>query len=134
MAFEASRILHRLGCEVRVFDPSGLPVKDDVQHHHAKVQELRQLSEWSEAQFWSSPEQHGNITAVMKNQSEENLSVQVPQSRTLMSRCDLPPHTISRLDSTLHWIGSTDSRENVGFRAGGSWGGPSLAEEIRGSI
>ncbi|KAJ9115476.1 hypothetical protein QFC22_005234 [Naganishia vaughanmartiniae] len=68
MAYEASRILHRIGCEVRVYDPSGLPVKDDVQDKHPKVQELRDLSIWSEAQFWCSPEQHGNITAVMKNQ------------------------------------------------------------------
>jgi NAD(P)H-dependent FMN reductase len=73
MAFEAARILHHLGSEVRIYDPSGLPVKDDVQHHHPKVQELRQLSDWSEAQFWCSPEQHGNITAVMKNQSELDL-------------------------------------------------------------
>ncbi len=69
MAFEASRILHNLGCDVRIYSPLGLPVKDDIHHHHVKVQELRQLSEWSEAQFWCSPEQHGNITAVMKNQS-----------------------------------------------------------------
>lgn len=69
MAYEAARILHHMGCEVRVFDPTGLPVKDDVQHDHPKVEELRQLSLWSDAQFWSSPEQHGNITAVMKNQS-----------------------------------------------------------------
>jgi arsenic resistance protein ArsH len=68
MAFEAARILDRIGCEVRVYDPMGLPVKDDVQHDHPKVQELRNLSIWSEAQFWCSPEQHGNITAVMKNQ------------------------------------------------------------------
>lgn len=70
MAFEAARILNHMGCEVRVFDPSGLPVKDGVNDSHPKVQELRQLSHWSDAQFWSSPEQHGNITAVMKNQSQ----------------------------------------------------------------
>lgn len=69
MTFEAARILHHMGYEVRVFDPIGLRVKDDVQHDHPKVQELRRLSHWSDAQFWSSPEQHGNITAVMKNQS-----------------------------------------------------------------
>lgn len=68
MAFEAARILDRIGCDVKVYDPQGLPVKDDVQHDHPKVQELRDLSIWSEAQFWCSPEQHGNITAVMKNQ------------------------------------------------------------------
>lgn len=31
--------------------------------------ELRALSEWSDGQFWVSPEQHGTITAVFKNQS-----------------------------------------------------------------
>jgi hypothetical protein len=77
MAYEAARILHHMGCDVRVFDPKGLPVKDDVQHDHPKVQELRGLSLWSDAQFWSSPEQHGNITAVMKNQSEQGNSFSV---------------------------------------------------------
>ncbi|OBT53472.1 hypothetical protein VE04_05388 [Pseudogymnoascus sp. 24MN13] len=43
LAFEASRILFRLGCDVRVFDPTGLPMKDDVQHNQPKVQELRDL-------------------------------------------------------------------------------------------
>ena len=61
MAFEACRILHRLGADVRVFDPAGLPVKDDVQHAHAKVQELRALSAWSDGHVWCSPEQHGNL-------------------------------------------------------------------------
>lgn len=70
MALEAARLLYRMGCEVRVFDPQGLPVKDGVSENHEKVQELRSLSDWSQAQFWCSPEQHGNITAVMKNQSE----------------------------------------------------------------
>lgn len=69
MAYEAARLLHHMGCIVRVYDPKNLPVKDDEQHEHGKVQELRQLSDWSDAHFWCSPEQHGNITAVMKNQS-----------------------------------------------------------------
>jgi len=60
-AFEASRILFRLGCDVRVYDPTGLPVKDDVQHQHEKVQELRDLSLWSDGHVWVSPEQHGNL-------------------------------------------------------------------------
>lgn len=68
-AFEASRILSLLGADVRVFDPAGLPIKDGVSETHAKVIELRALSEWSDAQMWVSPEQHGTITAVMKNQS-----------------------------------------------------------------
>lgn len=70
MALEAARLLEKMGCDVRVFNPQGLPVKDEVSESHAEVQELRELSDWSQAQFWSSPEQHGNITAVMKNQSE----------------------------------------------------------------
>ncbi|KAK0822771.1 hypothetical protein LTR73_009051 [Friedmanniomyces endolithicus] len=45
LAYECARILSRLGCDVRLYDPTGLPLKDDV-----------------------SPEQHGNLTAVFKNQ------------------------------------------------------------------
>lgn len=61
LAYEASRILFRLGCDVRVYDPWGLPVKDDQQHDHPKVRELRELSKWSDGQVWVSPEQHGNL-------------------------------------------------------------------------
>lgn len=68
-AYEAARILRRLGADVRVFDPTGLPVKDDVSDKHEKVVELRALSDWSDAHFWCSPEQHGTVTAVFKNQS-----------------------------------------------------------------
>lgn len=48
---------------MRVYDPTGLPVKDDVQHDHPKVQELRELSRWSDGHFWVSPEQHGNLVS-----------------------------------------------------------------------
>lgn len=65
VAYEASRILFRLGCDVRVFDPEGLPVKNDVDHGHAKVQELRALSTWSDGQLWVSPEQHGNLVSFL---------------------------------------------------------------------
>lgn len=61
LAYEAARILFRLGCDVRVYDPAGLPQKDDVQHDHPKVQELRELSKWSDGHVWVSPEQHGNL-------------------------------------------------------------------------
>lgn len=63
LAYEYARILWRLGCDVRVFNPEGLPVKDDVQHGHEKVQELRELSTWSEGHVWVSPEQHGNLVS-----------------------------------------------------------------------
>jgi hypothetical protein len=61
LALEAARIFHRLGCDVRVYDPAGLPIKDDVQHDHPKVVELRGASQWSDGHFWVSPEQHGNL-------------------------------------------------------------------------
>jgi len=64
MALEACRILLRLGCDVRVFNPRDLPVKDDEQHQHPKVQELRELSRWSDGHVWCSPEQHGNIVSL----------------------------------------------------------------------
>merc|ERR1711981_86936 len=87
LAYEASRILFRLGCDVRVYDPAGLPVKDDVQHSHPKVQELRDLSRWSDGQVWISPEQHGTLTAVFKNQIDwiplSVGSVRPTQGRTL---------------------------------------------------
>ncbi|XPS81874.1 hypothetical protein M3J09_013800 [Ascochyta lentis] len=87
LAFEASRILFRLGCDVRMYDPSGLPVKDDTQHSHRKVQELRDLSKWSDGHVWISPEQHGNLTAVFKNQIDwiplSTGSVRPTQGRTL---------------------------------------------------
>ncbi|PGH12554.1 arsenical resistance protein ArsH [Helicocarpus griseus UAMH5409] len=87
VAYEASRILFRLGCDVRVFDPEGLPVKNDTEHDHPKVQELRELSRWSNGQVWVSPEQHGNLTAVFKNQIDWiplfTGSVRPTQGRTL---------------------------------------------------
>ncbi|KAL4965967.1 flavoprotein-like protein [Aspergillus stella-maris] len=66
VAFEASRILFRLGCDVRVFNPEGLPVKNDVDHMHPKVQELRALSAWSDGHVWISPEQHGNLVRLSR--------------------------------------------------------------------
>lgn len=68
LTFEAERILKALGAETRIFDPSGLPLPDDAPVSHPKVQELRQLSEWSEGQVWVSPERHGAMTGIMKAQ------------------------------------------------------------------
>ncbi|RYP90254.1 hypothetical protein DL770_003623 [Monosporascus sp. CRB-9-2] len=64
LAYEAARILFRLGCDVRVYDPAGLPQKDDVRHSDPKVQELRELSKWSDGHIWVSPEQHGNLQQI----------------------------------------------------------------------
>lgn len=67
-AMEAARILRALGCETRMFDPSGLPLPDDAEASHDKVAELRDLVMWSEGMVWSSPERHGAITGIMKAQ------------------------------------------------------------------
>ncbi|PVI06456.1 arsenical resistance protein-like protein ArsH [Periconia macrospinosa] len=87
LAYEASRILFRLGCDVRVFNPEGLPVNDNIQHDHFKVQEVRELSKWSDGHLWVCPEQHGNLTAVFKNQIDwiplSTGSVRPTQGRTL---------------------------------------------------
>lgn len=52
-----------------MFNPKGLPLFDNGESSgNPKVQELRVLVKWSEAQVWSSPEIHGNMSAVLKNQ------------------------------------------------------------------
>lgn len=68
LAEEAARIIEDMGAEVKFFHPHDLPLRDRVDESHPKVQELRQLSQWSEGQVWSSPEMHGNITGILKNQ------------------------------------------------------------------
>jgi arsenic resistance protein ArsH len=65
---EAARLLQQFGAETRIFDPRGLPLPDDAPDSHAKVQELRELMQWSEGQVWCSPERHGAMTAVFKAQ------------------------------------------------------------------
>ena len=65
---ECQRLLEEFGCETRVFNPSGLPLPDDEEDSHPKVQELRKLMIWSEGQVWCSPERHGSITGIMKAQ------------------------------------------------------------------
>ncbi|REL37157.1 arsenical resistance protein ArsH [Thalassotalea euphylliae] len=68
-AQEAGNILEHLGAEVRFFNPAELPMFDNgASASHPKVKELRQLVMWSEAQVWSSPEIHGNMSGVFKNQ------------------------------------------------------------------
>ncbi len=68
LAEEAARIITEMGAETRFFDPFDLPLADSVPAEHPKVAEIRALSEWSEGQVWSSPERHGAITGVLKNQ------------------------------------------------------------------
>ncbi len=84
---EAARLLTHLGAETRIFDPSGLPLPDDVPADHPKVQELRELVLWSEGQVWCSPERHGAMSAVFKAQIDwiplELGAVRPTQGKTL---------------------------------------------------
>ena len=68
VAEEAARIITDMGAEVKFFHPHELPLRGQVEETHPKVQELRELSLWSEGQVWSSPEMHGNVTGILKNQ------------------------------------------------------------------
>ena len=65
---EAARLLEAMGAETRVFNPRGLPLADAEDASHPKVQELRELAEWSEGMVWCSPERHGAMTGIMKTQ------------------------------------------------------------------
>ncbi|WP_110670792.1 arsenical resistance protein ArsH [Salinicola halophilus] len=65
---EAGRLLREYGCEVQSFDPAGLPLPDDAEADHPRVQALRDLAEWCDGMLWVSPERHGGMTGVMKAQ------------------------------------------------------------------
>jgi arsenical resistance protein ArsH len=68
LAYEFARLLDLLGCDVRVYNPRGLPVRDPALENELKVKELRALTQWSDGHMWVSPEMHGTITGVFKNQ------------------------------------------------------------------
>jgi arsenic resistance protein ArsH len=65
---EAARLLTAMGAEVKIFNPSGLPLPDDAPESHPKVAELRSLALWAEGMVWCSPERHGAMTGIMKSQ------------------------------------------------------------------
>lgn len=84
---EAARLLEHFGADTRIFNPSGLPLPDDVPVDHPKVRELRELVLWSEGQVWCSPERHGAMSAVFKAQIDwiplELGAVRPTQGKTL---------------------------------------------------
>ncbi len=65
---ECARLLQAMGGEVKIFNPSGLPLPDDAPDTHPKVVELRELTQWAEGMVWCSPERHGAMTGIMKAQ------------------------------------------------------------------
>ncbi len=84
---EAARLLQAMGAEPRIFDPRGLPQPDGAPEDHPKVQELRDLAQWSEGMVWCSPERHGAMTGIMKSQIDwiplSSGSVRPTQGKTL---------------------------------------------------
>ena len=68
MTQEAARVLNRFGAETKTFNPSGLPLPNDTDADHPKVQKSRDLVAWSEGMVWCSPERHGAMTSIMKSQ------------------------------------------------------------------
>ncbi|WP_157215302.1 arsenical resistance protein ArsH [Flavisphingomonas formosensis] len=85
---EAARLLQLFGTETRIFDPSDLPLPDQVKgDDHPAVHELRELSMWSEGQVWCSPERHGQVSSIMKAQIDhlplEMKGMRPTQGRTL---------------------------------------------------
>ena len=86
LAYEFARLLDLLGCDVRIYNPRGLPVRDPALENDVKVKELRALTLWSDGHMWVSPEMHGTITGVFKNQIDwiplNTGSVRPTQGRT----------------------------------------------------
>lgn len=85
---EAARLLQYFGAETRIFDPSDLPLPDQVAgDDHPAVHELREHALWSEGMVWCSPERHGQISGIMKTQIDhlplEMRGMRPTQGRTL---------------------------------------------------
>ena len=75
LALESARIMGSFGAKVNVFHPHELPLADisltqtaSKEHLPEPVKQLRALVNWCEAMVWISPEVHGNISSVFKNQ------------------------------------------------------------------
>lgn len=68
LTMEAARLLEAMGGEVKIFDPTDLPLPDTAPDTHPKVQKLRELAQWAEGMVWTFPERHGAMTGIMKAQ------------------------------------------------------------------
>ncbi|MCI4592156.1 arsenical resistance protein ArsH [Sphingobium sp. BYY-5] len=83
---EAARLLQFFGAEIRIFDPSDLPLPDQVAgDDHPAVHELREHALWSEGMVWCSPERHGQISGIMKTQID-HLPLQMRGMRPTQGR------------------------------------------------
>lgn len=75
LAEEAAGIIKQFGAEVEFFHPQDLPLADisltqnpDESLLPEPVKRLRKLVNWCEAMVWVSPEVHGSLSSVIKNQ------------------------------------------------------------------
>ncbi|MDF2640150.1 MAG: arsenic resistance protein ArsH [Novosphingobium lindaniclasticum] len=83
---EAARLLQFFGAETRIFDPSDLPLPDQISgDDHPAVHELREHALWSEGMVWCSPERHGQISGIMKTQID-HLPLQMRGMRPTQGR------------------------------------------------
>ena len=90
---EIARLLIRYGAEVKFYDPRDLPMPEagfqpgGEADKHPKIKELIDLALWADGHVWLSPERHGNMTAVLKNQIDHIPlaigSIRPTQGRTL---------------------------------------------------
>ncbi len=94
LAEEGARILKAFGADVKFFHPEDLPPADfdlvmDAEDDKLpkKAQELRKLTLWCDAMVWTSPEIHGNMSGMLKNQIDwiplKNKGVRPTQGKVL---------------------------------------------------
>ena len=67
LADEVAHFLSQFGADVRIADPN-LPLYNEEMRDDPKVQEYMKLVDWADGYAWISPELHGTISSVMKNQ------------------------------------------------------------------
>ena len=86
LAEEVARFLTEFGADVRIADPN-LPLYNEEMRDDPKVQEYMELVDWADGFAWVSPELHGTIAAVMKNQVDwmqlSNGATRPTQGKTL---------------------------------------------------
>ena len=68
LAEEVMQLLVAFGADARTYNSSDLPLPDDVDAEHPKVQELRDMAIWAEGMVWVSPERQGAMTGIFKTQ------------------------------------------------------------------
>jgi len=68
LAVNVVDILSDLGAEAVLYTPDNLPLYDEELRSHPEVQNYMNWVDWADGFVWISPEIHGTISAVMKNQ------------------------------------------------------------------